>query len=29
MWAGVASSLTKKYYLVKWDAICRAKEFGG
>jgi hypothetical protein len=29
LWVGVAFSPTRKYYLVKWPAICRAKEFGG
>jgi hypothetical protein len=29
LWAGVNSSTTRKYYLVRWATICRAKEFGG
>jgi hypothetical protein len=29
LWVGVASSLTHKYYLIRWDIICRAKEHNG
>jgi Reverse transcriptase (RNA-dependent DNA polymerase) len=29
LWAGVNSSTTRKYYLVRWATVCRAKEFGG
>ena len=29
LWAGVLSSPVRKYSLVRWDFICRSKEFGG
>lgn len=29
LWAGVENFIRRKYYLVHWDIVCRAKENGG
>jgi hypothetical protein len=29
LWAGTDSSPTRKYHLVKWKTVCRAKEYRG